>query len=199
MQMSARQGSRMAKIGPVEFPATLAIGSPVPLPALMARSFFARSEGPERAAKGEARGALQPGIPGGCSHLHPIVSSIAQIEQGLTLYDGNDVVIVAHAHFQTFQQQRFQNSIAHVLEPSLIKAGRLTSSEPLKVFAKKLVRVGQSACLYISSVGLLGRVRPYWRKRTVNMQDWYGTFSINDSSYSLAAPIRLPLWPREVG
>src|SRR5215469_5998590 len=93
----------MAKIGPVEFPAALAIGSPVPLTALIARSLFACSEVPERTAKGEAGGATQPGIPGGCSHHQASLLSIAQIDQRLTLHDGNGEVIVAHTYFQAFQ------------------------------------------------------------------------------------------------
>src|SRR5215467_9948116 len=93
----------MAKIGPVEFPAALAIGSPVPLTALIARSLFACSEGPERTAKGEAGGATQPGIPGGCSHHQASLLSIVQIDQRFTLHSWKGDVILAHAYFQVFQ------------------------------------------------------------------------------------------------
>src|SRR6266516_7168441 len=97
----------------------MAIGSPVPVTALIARTLFACGEGPEWTAKGEVGGGTQPGIPGGCSHRQPGVLPIAQIDQRFTLHDRSRVVIVPHAHPQMFPGQRFQNSIAHVREPSL--------------------------------------------------------------------------------
>src|SRR5579875_4068437 len=108
----------MAKVGAVQLPAALAIRSPIPPAAPIACSLLARGEGPERATKSEARGSIQPGIPGRCSHRQPAVLSIAQIEQRLPFYDGDGSII--HWCFYSFPGlagRQFQNSIAHVREP----------------------------------------------------------------------------------
>src|SRR5258707_14078431 len=73
---------RQAQIGTVELPSTLAVGTPVPAPALMPRLLAARREGPHLTAEGESRGGTQTGIPGGRAHGQPTPLSITLVEQG---------------------------------------------------------------------------------------------------------------------
>src|SRR5258708_36291971 len=77
---------RQAQIGTVELPSTLAVGTPVPAPALMPRLLAARREGPHLTAEGESRGGTQPSLPRGRGHRQPTPLSIPFVGQGIFLY-----------------------------------------------------------------------------------------------------------------
>src|SRR5258708_25017424 len=77
---------RQAQIGTVELPSTLAVGTPVPAPALVPRLLAARREGPHLTAEGESRGGTQPGIPGRPAPGPPTPLSIPFVEEGLFFY-----------------------------------------------------------------------------------------------------------------
>src|SRR5258708_29088469 len=68
---------RQAQIGTVELPSTLAVGTPVPAPALVPRLLAARREGPHLTAEGESRGGHQPGRPGRRAHREPARLSVS--------------------------------------------------------------------------------------------------------------------------
>src|SRR5260370_13276082 len=67
---------RQAQIGTVELPSTLAVGTPVPAPALVPRLLAARREGPHLTAEGESRGGTHTRLPGGRAHRQPPPLSI---------------------------------------------------------------------------------------------------------------------------
>src|SRR5260370_37722993 len=77
---------RQAQIGTVELPSTLAVGTPVPAPALVPRLLAARREGPHLTAEGESRGGTQPGIPGGRGPGQATSLVIPLVEEG-ALFD----------------------------------------------------------------------------------------------------------------
>src|SRR5262249_25454299 len=83
MQAVEGQLLRFAEIDPVTSSLTLAVGAPVPVPALMASLLAADGKGSERAAHAEAGGRLQPAIPGGGSHTQVVVLSVSLVAQGL--------------------------------------------------------------------------------------------------------------------
>src|SRR6266700_2264931 len=85
----------------MELASTLAVGAPVPAPALVSRLLTARREGPDLAAEGEGRGGAQPGIPGGRAHGQPARLSMLLVEQGIFLYHRHSLIRVAHVRLQT--------------------------------------------------------------------------------------------------
>src|SRR6266568_1525888 len=92
---------RRAQIDAVELASALAVGTPVPVPTLIARLLSADGKGSERTAHTEAGGRPQPGIPGRGSHPELIVLSVSLIDQRLTFDESSRPVLVAHAHHQT--------------------------------------------------------------------------------------------------
>src|SRR5260370_32218702 len=95
---------RQAQIGTVELPSTLAVGTPVPAPALVPRLLAARREGPHLTAEGESRGGTQPRIPGGPAPGEPTRSSLPFVGQGLFLYLKHSLLLLALVHLPTISR-----------------------------------------------------------------------------------------------
>src|SRR3954454_24955391 len=89
---------RRTQIDTVKFPMTPAVGTPVPVPPLVARLYSAEGKGAERTAHAEAHGRLQPGIPGGGSHPQLVALSISLVAQHLAFDESRRLVLVAHTH-----------------------------------------------------------------------------------------------------
>src|SRR5436309_3882562 len=108
---------RLAHIDPVELSTPLAIGAPVPVATLIARTLATHGKGSERTAHAEVSGCLQPGIPGGGSHLQPTVVSVSLIDQGLAFYESRGLVLVAHAHHQRGSNTQVPEQYSTCSEP----------------------------------------------------------------------------------